>query len=415
MHISIISKSGPQGGGASTVANQLANLIKAKGSVRVWKVDHWTGKDTDSSERLLLYPHGMRDILFRGSRFISRSLGYSDFLSLSITPLRSKSKKYDLFHIHDISGTISPFALKSLRLIAPVIWTFHDCSPFTGGCIYPLDCATYQNQCGSCPQLSRWPLLAHFDNTKKMRKWRHEIVNNHTNAIICPSHWIAEQAKIAGIKPELIRVIHNAVDTSIFQPFEKIYARKQLGIPKDVFLIFLGSSTFSNPYKGTDLALKAISALPQPVHVLLTGKNTPSSQLPLGPVYHSLEYTSDRAALAMRYAACDVTIFPSLAENFPLMLLESMACGTPAVAFSTGGIPEAIDHDMNGWLVPIGNIQGLVKGLCHAMNDKQRLLRWSSGARQKVLDCFSEKRFIDAHIALYEEIISSSHQKPPLI
>lgn len=410
MHsIALISKSGPAGGGASMVATQLAKKLNCR-----IKVDHWSGDNEDLSNRLRLHAPLVDDLVFRASRFGSRIIGYSDFFASSPHLIFQKNTKYDLIHVHDISGVLSPFCIKKLATIAPVIWTFHDCSPFTGGCIYPLDCTTYETQCGSCPQLSRWPLVAHFDNTKRMRKWRHEIANNHISSIICPSHWIAEQARISGIKPELIRVIHNSVDTSTFRPLNKIDARTKLGIPRDAFLIFLGSATFSNPYKGINLAFKAISALQKPIHVLLTGRNAHSAHLPSGPVYHSLEYTADRTELARRYSACDVTIFPSLAENFPLMLLESMACGTPAVAFSTGGIPEAIDHDVNGWLAPTGDIQGLVNGLRFAMSEKKRLSRWSLNARQKVMNCFAEKPFVDAHIELYEELISAPTHRSSL-
>ena len=402
MRISIVSKSGPQGGGASMVAAQLAQ--KLGGGI---EVDHWSGEERGPSTRLSLHDSKLDDLTFRATRFGSRAIGYSDFFSLSLHLMQKSGAEYDLIHVHDISGVLSPFALKQLSAIAPVVWTFHDCSPFTGGCIYPLDCATYPMQCGSCPQLSRWPLLAPFDNTQRMRRWRHAIVNKYISAIICPSHWMAEQARLSGIKPELMHVIHNSVDIETFQPLSKPDARAGLGIPDDAFAIFLGSATFSNPYKGIDLAFRAISALKEPVHVLLAGKNVSVKHLPPGPVYHSLEYTSDRTELARRYAACDVTIFPSLAENFPLMLLESMACGTPAIAFSTGGIPEAIDHEVNGWLAPTGDIQGLINGLQCAMNDRQRLSRWSLSARQKVMNCFTEERFLDAHLDLYEALIST--------
>lgn len=388
------------------VATQLAQKLNDR-----FKIDHWIGEEKEPSNRLRLRTSRFDKLVFRASRFGSRIIGYSDFFATSPHLMLQKKTEYDLIHVHDISGALSPFSLKKIATIAPVIWTFHDCSPFTGGCIYPLDCTTYKTQCGSCPQLSRWPLLAHFDNTKIMRKWHHEIANKYISAIICPSHWIAEQARLSGIKPELIRVIHNSVDTSTFHPMNKADARIRLGIPEDAFLIFLGSATFSNPYKGIDFAFKAISALQKPIHVLLVGKSASSIHLPSGPVYHSFEYTADRTELARRYAACDVTIFPSLAENFPLMLLESMACRTPVVAFSTGGIPEAVDHDVNGWLAPSGDIECLANGLRVAMNEKQRLSRWSSNARQKIMNCFTEERFVDEHIELYEKLISIPKQR----
>ena len=86
-----------------------------------------------------------------------------------------------------------------------------------------------------------------------------------------------------------------------------------------------------------------------------------------------------------------------------------MACGTPAIAFSTGGIPEAIDHEVNGWLAPTGDVQGLTNGLQYAMNDRQKLSLWSASARQKVRNCFTEERFLNAHLDLYEQLISTRH------
>ena len=66
--------------------------------------------------------------------------------------------EYDLVHVHDLSSAISPLTVRYVARRRPTVWTFRDCSPFTGGCLYPQDCTAYMRRCGHCPQLGQWPL-----------------------------------------------------------------------------------------------------------------------------------------------------------------------------------------------------------------------------------------------------------------
>lgn len=78
-------------------------------------------------------------------------------------------------------------------------------------------------------------------------------------------------------------------------------------------------------------------------------------------------YVTQDAQLALLYAMADAYVLPSLEENLPNVILESLACGTPVVAFDTGGIPDMIEHRKTGWLVPPGDAAGLADGLRWAL------------------------------------------------
>lgn len=385
------------------VAAQLATLLLGREELAL---DHWVGDLHATSGRRSSRSSALKNIIFMGSRYISRKSGYSDFFCINNIPFFSASKDYDIFHCHDLSGIMSPNYIKTLSNRAPVIWTFHDSSSFTGGCIYPVDCPTYESGCGNCPQLSRWPLLTSFDRTISMRKWRRSIVNNFVSAVVCPSVWIAKEAEKSGIHPNLIRVIPNSVDINVFQPLKKNAVRAEIGLPSNAFIAFLGCASFSNSYKGIEQAFKAISSFGSNLHVFMVGNNPPSNNLPPGPIYHYRDFTSDRYQLAKYYAACDVSLLPSLADNFPLMLLETMACGTPPIAFATGGIPEAIEHDENGWLSTPRDVPGLVSGLHRAMDSELIRRKWAENACATVSARFTKDKFLRAHIALYERVFA---------
>lgn len=401
--LALVSKTGPNGGGASMVACQLHGLLRSEGS---FSADHWTGDAYPTPPRISLRGGRLGDLLFRASRVASRKAGYPDFANLTRRHLRSGTGPYGLYHVHDISGTVSPLALSHWGRSAPLVWTFHDCSPFTGGCIYPLGCPAYLHGCGDCPQLGRWPLQTSKDHTGQMLGYKLRLIEQRVAAAICPSRWIADEAIKAGVREELLHVIHNAVDTSLFHPLERQLARLQLGLPTEGDIVVLASASFSNPYKGTAQGLQAIAAQKPGLNVLMIGQRAGGATLPAGPNYLFRDFTSDRNLLAAYYAASDLLLFPSLAENFSLVLIESMACGTPAIAFDTGGVGEMVEHEVNGWVAPQGDTPALSYGLKRALDDKEMRAAWGESARKAVLAKCSEQRFLQAHLDLYRKVLA---------
>ena len=110
--------------------------------------------------------------------------------------------------------------------------------------------------------------------------------------------------------------------------------------------------------------------------------------------------------LALCYAAADVFITPSIEDNLPNTVLESLACGTPVVAFTTGGIPDMVTHQHNGYLAQGASPEELAKGLDWVKNHPNKVAL-SEAARQTVLSTFSETVVAQQHIKLYQSILKN--------
>ena len=93
-------------------------------------------------------------------------------------------------------------------------------------------------------------------------------------------------------------------------------------------------------------------------------------------------------------------VIPSLEDNLPNTVMESLACGTPCVGFRTGGIPEMIDHLQNGYIARYKDAQDLADGIAWALNhpDAQAL---SNACLQKVDDCYRPDVVARQYQALY--------------
>lgn len=403
--LALLSKSDTRGGGASRVAAQLHGLLSNEGR---YEVDHWIGRAGARPPQKSLRGGFLGDLAYRGSRLFSRWVGLPDFLSTEwASHVIHRHHGYDIYHAHDISDAISPYTLRALATDAALVWTFHDCSPFTGGCIYPLDCEAFVgSSCGNCPQLDRWPLRTRIDRTGYMQKYKISLINNSVAAAVCPSAWIGRQAAKAGVREDLIRIIPNAVDTGTFAPRDKAALRAELGLPQHEQIVLLLTMDFENPYKGTALAREALARLDRPVHVLLVGHHSKGADWPDKHYYHRCERTFDSDRLATYYAASDILLFPSVAENCSLALLESMASGTPAVAFDTGGNPELIRHQGNGWLAAPADAAALAHHVETALSSPSHLRSAAEWARSDVARCHSQEMFTARHSELYDSILA---------
>lgn len=409
MRIAIISKSNADGGGASRVAEDLACMLNKHPNVIA---HHWLGYPGKNWHPHMrhLFVNRFFQLVHGAFRKFSRVIGYPDFFTPELFFfLLQKGLDYDLYHFHDTSGTVSPLAIRWFAKRKPVVWTFHDCSPFTGGCLYPMTCTAFHTRCQNCPQLKPWPLMTQIDRTGRMQDFRRNTAKSVPFVAVTPSHWMADEA----MKSEMFRnrpfVIPNSIDGQIFKCQNRQALREELKLPQNIFLILISASYLDDLRKGTALALEAIKSCQRNVALIVIGKNSALVETSLkgyARVY-STGYLHDDQTLAKYYGSADVYLFPSLADNFPTSILETMSVGTPSITFRTGGIPEMLEHRVSGWLAEPGDVQGLVEGLQYSIDHPEERLCWAKNAYEKS-KTFSPELFLERHLSLYRQICSGT-------
>ena len=329
----------------------------------------------------------------------------SDVFSAQLVPSRTARDvgvlDPDLVHLHWVCAGFVPIHLLR-RFQKPLIWTLHDMWPMTGGCHHARDCSGFEDACGNCPVLNSHHAmdLSRLVHRVKARSWRGLDIQ-----LIAPSHWMAEQArrsKLFSDRP--ITVIANGVDLESYRPWDQQMARDILGLPDGPLILFSAANGLQAPYKGGDVVQQAVAALRakgvEATLVVMGGKRQTRSPSHL-PV-HWLGHLYDDASRALAYAAADVSISCSSEDNLPSSISESLACGTPVVAYDVGGVSDMLDDGVNGYLLRQGDVAGLVQGVTAAIARRREL---SPAARDKAERCFDIRNVALQHRELYETLI----------
>ncbi|HEC15522.1 MAG TPA: glycosyltransferase [Sedimenticola sp.] len=313
----------------------------------------------------------------------------------------------DLVHLHWINaGFVSVESIG--RIARPVVWTLHDMWPLTGGCHYDKGCQRFLEGCGRCPQLcsSSRHDLSRLGFRRKQGAWR-----NIQLTLVAPSRWLAGEAgKSPLFQDRDIRVIANGLDLDVYKPRERAQARELLGLPGDrPLVLFCAAGDFLDPRKGGELIRKILAPLaawPGDKRPLLAvmGSSEPQAAYPCPLEMLYLGRMHDDIAIALAYAAADVFLAPSFQDNLPNTVMEALACGTPVAAFRVGGIPEMIDHGVNGYLAACGDEAGLGAGVAWLLNHPEPA-RLAEAARKTAEQCYDIKRQAQCYIELYEELV----------
>ncbi len=316
----------------------------------------------------------------------------------------------DILHLHWINqGFLS---LKDLRKIIatgkPLVWTLHDSWAFTGGCHLTGDCQRFMLECGYCPFL-RHPHDGDLSYRLLLKKKK--LYNRANITFIGCSDWMAlRAAKSTLLKGFRIESIPNPIDTGLFNPGDQEKAREELGLPRDRFLILCGAANLKDPKKGFHQLIEAINLLSKRIPgfndsaALVTFGKT-DEQMAAGIPIIPVRYLEDETKVVALYQACNVFVNPSLQENLPNTIMESMSCGLPVVAFKTGGIPEMITHRKTGYLAALGDPVDLSRGIewMYTFTDRKSLGR---NCREKVLQDYSYEIVAQKYRSLYESILN---------
>ena len=311
----------------------------------------------------------------------------------------------DLVHLHWISnGFLGMNEIPEIK--KPIDWTMHDMWGMTGGCHYTEGCERYQKSCGSCPQLKSHSSrdLSSWTLNQRLEKWRG--LENLT--LVAPSKWLAqsfeESAVFTGKK---CQVIPYPIDTEVFRPQAVELVRDLLRLPRDKKLVlFTAMSATSDPRKGFQFLSPLLKNLESSyskdeLELVVVG----ASEGPQGFGSHFktnfMGRLFDDLTLSLVYSACDVSLAPSVQENLALTVMESLACGTPVVAFRIGGMPDMIESQKNGELAELGNVEGLAEGVRLALKNSE----WRTHARNSVLEKFSQAQVGSQYAQLYQNIL----------
>ncbi len=311
----------------------------------------------------------------------------------------------DIVHLHWINdGMIKIEDLSKIN--TPIVWTLHDNWAFTGGCHIKWGCERYKEDCGACPVLGSDKKNDLSDKIFKRKQKTFSKMNNLT--IIGLSQWINECSKQSSLLNDKTHFqLPNLIDTVKFKPINKEYSRKLWNLKLDKKVIIFGAmGATTDINKGFEKLKGALKLLKDDkIELLIFGSEEPKEIIKFGFPTHYVGRLQDDISLVSLYNAADVMVIPSLQENLSNVIMESLSCGTPVVAFDIGGNSDLIEHKKNGYLATPFDVNDLANGVEWVINtaDSDKL---SKKSRVKILEEFSDKIVVKKYIQLYNNILN---------
>lgn len=316
--------------------------------------------------------------------------------------------KPDIVHLHNLHGYYLHAGVLFNWLQAekiPVVWTLHDCWPFTGHCTYfdSVQCEKWKTGCHHCPKTKAYPssylLDASASNYARKRTLFGGAERLH---LVTPSQWLAGHVRQSYLQQHPLTVIYNGVDTDVFHPGAVSDFREKFACGNQK--IILGVASIWDKRKGLDDFIQISRLLPTNHRIVLVGLDA-QQQKGLPSNITALSRTENLAALAGLYATADVFVNPTWQDNFPTTNIEALASGTPVVTYATGGSPEAADTH-TGRVLPKGDAAGILSAVTElTASGKQHI---TAACRQRALQMFKrEDRYAD-YLQLYEKILTTT-------
>jgi glycosyltransferase involved in cell wall biosynthesis len=337
-------------GGAARAAGRWAGLLRNEGHRVMQAAGDEPGPD---AVRLTGKPPRGIGRLWdwcRGARESRQNRLASDFLKLL------QEGPWNLVWFHNLAGGQkwgwSEEMIQMARTVSPVLWTLHDMWALADRS------ESYWDEGSAAESAGR-------------KGSRIERVcgkgGEYPVTMTAPSRWLAGLTrKMTG---QECSFLPNPIDLAVFRPGDRQAARRQLGLREQGLVVLAGADSLQDPRKGFDLLREAWGRLPSGRATLaLFGRHGESR-----PGEHYLGKLDSDEEMVAAYQSADLVVHPARMENAPCTIQESLACGTPVLAFSVGGIPEMIHPGRNGFLVEKTDGSALGEGLQNALGDPRRL------------------------------------------
>lgn len=405
-------------GGAARATYRLHKGLQRLGYESVMYVSHRSSQDPSVTEYVPPTHVAASLRRFVRSRWIHRSLAryqasssnrfevFTDDRNHHGAGPAKQLPKCDVLNLHWIAGFVDYRAFfAAVPRHLPIVWRLADMNPFTGGCHFDAGCGRFIEACGYCPQLAS---TSAEDLSRKVWKRKHDAFRKCIQGrlhIVTLTAWMTKQVRRSSLLSDCpVTQIPNGLDLTEFAPRDKCLVRDVLGIPREAKVVLFVAESTTNPRKGFSLLVQALNELASMDNLLLlsVGRHEPDlgGSIPhvhLGPIEYRWLYQA--------YNAADLFVMPSLQDNLPNTVLESMACGTPVVGFEVGGVPDMVRQDATGMLAPAGDVAGLKSAIASLLLNAPKRAEMSEMCRQVACAEYSLELQARRYGNLYESLV----------
>lgn len=311
--------------------------------------------------------------------------------------------KPQIIHLHNIHGYFLNYQVLFEYLATtdiPIVWTLHDCWPFTGHCAHFdfVNCMKWKTGCHHCVLKKDYPKSLIVDHSERNYALKKRLFSGLKDVTIVPvSNWLSAIVRESILREKKINVIHNGVDTVTFVK-RNSSLRNQLDIDKNKIVV-LGVASPWYERKG----LKDYVRLSEytDLQIVMVGVDASIRKRLPGNII-ALSRTSSAEKLAEYYSMADVVTSLSYGETFGMTIAESLACGTPCVVYNNTAQPEIVCNE-TGRIVETGNIAEVYRNIIELANQSNSI---HEKCRDRALKEFDEKTQFMKYVDLYNDILN---------
>jgi glycosyltransferase involved in cell wall biosynthesis len=404
-------------GGAAVAGHRLHRSLLAAGADSTLLVGTRSGSDPTVIEL------GQPRLVRRTLRKIGHEAGLNELAGVGAyrIPGSAPARRADVVHAHAVHGDWFSYpALARLSRGRPTVLTLHDMWPFTGHCSFSFECERWRTGCGHCPHPEVFPAVRR-DATAVEWRLKDAVWARSQLTVVSPSRWLADLARQSTLGRFDVRVIPHGIDTEDFAPRPREECRSALGVSADRTALLFTAASLQTPSqggdladrKGVDLLLAALRAVPPHLRarcslLLMGGGGEALAATLRGDGYEVVEvgYVVSDPLKSFVYSAADLFVFPTRADNAPLVVLESMACGTPVASFDVGGLAEMVEAGQTGTLAAPADPAALAADIVGLVRDPDRLAAMRPRCRALVEAEHTAPLAATRHLDLYAELLA---------